>query len=145
MTDDDLGFTDDDPRFPPPPRRKPPPILAIASATLGKRGIRSSSLRLQIAISPFAIAVMARKPSYLSSYAQSRSLAGGSPTSVASIGGKTWRRSCCGVRVIVTAAASPAPEGCALRRSLHRATVARGASSFGRSRYPARATSPPAR
>src|ERR1051325_10057444 len=38
-----------------------------ASATLGKRGARSISLRLHIAISPPEIATTARKPSYLSS------------------------------------------------------------------------------
>src|SRR5882724_4214444 len=63
-----------------------------AAATAGKRGARSSSFRLHIAISPSTIAATARKPSYFSSYTQLFESRGGDSASVASIGGKTRRR-----------------------------------------------------
>src|SRR3954453_21285210 len=71
-----------------------------AAATAGKRGARSSSFLLHMAIRPSTIAQTARKPSYFSSYAQ-LSPAGGVSVSVASMGGKTLRRSDSGVGLFV--------------------------------------------
>src|SRR5207248_1383613 len=67
-----------------------------AAATAGKRGARSSSFRLHMAMLPSTMAQTARKPSYFNSYAQ-LSPAGGVSVSVASMGGKTFLRRASGV------------------------------------------------
>src|SRR3954447_4439669 len=81
-----------------------------AAAAAGKRGARSSSFLLHIAMRPSTIAQTARKPSYFSSYAQ-LSPDGGVSVSVASMGGKTFLKRFSGVDRFVAMVSDRAVDG----------------------------------